>query len=202
MKFVKYIQEITNRINRRRLRNTGFTIISSNCAGGFLYHWLHQRFDSPFINLYMSNEDFLIALSDLEKFINTPIKEFKNKEYKYPVGIGYGNTLIHFMHYDSFDEANEKWKERCERINWNNLFVMLTNWEGNEDILYKFDDLPYKHKVVFTNRKYDGVKSACYLRGFERNNGVGQVYRTMNIFGKRYIDQFDYIGFFNDDLSL
>lgn len=95
-------QDHINQRNRNRLTNRTLTIIVSNCTGGFLYHWLGLEFRSPFINLYMTPEDFLIAVENFEEFINTPIREYKNNDYDYPVGIGAYETKIHFMHYPSF----------------------------------------------------------------------------------------------------
>ena len=57
--FVKdKLQDHINQRNRKRLTNSTPTIIASNCTGGFLYHWLDLGFKSPFINLYMTQEDF------------------------------------------------------------------------------------------------------------------------------------------------
>ncbi len=65
----------------------------------------------------------------------------------------------------------------------------------NIDQLERFDRLPYAHKVVFTNKKYPQYKSAFYLKGYRCEKG--NVYATQSITGQRYIDQFDYVDFFN-----
>ena len=74
-------------------------------------------------------------------------------------------------------------------------------------LLERFDKLPFKHKVVFTAEKYPGIKSAVYLKGFKRfsklyrkykENGVPNIWMTHNLItGKRFIDQFDYVSWFN-----
>ena len=61
--------------------------------------------------------------------------------------------------------------------------------------LERFDKLPFEHKVVFTNKEYPQYKSAFCLKGYqcEKEN----VYATQHINGYRYVDQFDYVDFFN-----
>ena len=200
MKYIKLIQQIVNEKNKKRLTNKNFSLVTSNCTGGIVYHWLGLKFRSPFINLYMTNRDFITALNNFDLFLHTPLMEAEEENVGYPVGVGYGNTKIHFVHYKSFKEANAKWMERCKRIDVNNLYIMLTNWDGDEKILAEFETLPFRNKVIFTHKKYAQYHSAFYLRGLAKRFGkkkVEQVYRTKNIFGQRYIDQFDYIKFFN-----
>ena len=116
--------------NRRRLRNSTPTLICSNCAGGFIYHWLGLQFRSPFINLVLTPEDFVTVLENFDEFINTPICEIKDSGKNYPVGVGAFEIKVYFMHYKSFDEAIAKWNERKKRIDKSNMGVMLTNYAG------------------------------------------------------------------------
>lgn len=192
-------QDHINQRNRNRLTNRTLTIIVSNCTGGFLYHWLGLEFRSPFINLYMTPEDFLIAVENFEEFINTPIREYKNNDYDYPVGIGAYETKIHFMHYPSFDIAVTTWNKRCKRIDTHNICIIMSNWGGQDTKqLERFEKLPFKNKIVFTDREFPEYSSAFCLKGYDCKNGHnGNVYATQTITGKRYIDQFDYVSFFN-----
>ena len=71
---------------------------------------------------------------------------------------------------------------------------------GDESILERFEKLPFKDKVIFVNKPFPQYKSAFYIRNFEneKNGKVNTIWRTQNVFtGKRYIDQFDYVAFFN-----
>lgn len=190
------LQDHINQRNRKRLTNSTPTIIASNCTGGFLYHWLGLEFKSPFINLYMTPEDFLTAMENFKEFINTPIREFENNDYDYPVGIGAYGTKIHFMHYPSFDNAVTTWNKRCKRINMHNICIIMSNFSGEKiDQLERFENLPFENKVVFTDRDFPEYKSAFCLKGYDCKKG--NVYATQKINGKRYIDQFDYVSFFN-----
>lgn len=128
---VRYLQRLRNRVNRKRLTNPKVTIISSNCAGGILYHWLGLQFRSPFINLYLENKDFLLAMENFDDFINAPIVECKDSGLHYPLGISKCLGIkIHFMHYDSFQSALAKWNERKKRMDMDNICVMFTNWNS------------------------------------------------------------------------
>lgn len=87
MHFQRKIQDAINKRNRAKLTNYEPTLICSNCLGGFLYHWLGLRFMSPFINLYLTNDDFLLALENWNFFINCQIQEDLESDTSYPVGI-------------------------------------------------------------------------------------------------------------------
>lgn len=199
-RYLDYKQNRINAKNRERLTNRECSIIASNCAGGIIYHWLGIRFNSPFINLYMTNEDFVSAMANFDEFIKTEIVEDKDSNESYPIGIGLNGVKIHFMHYKTFKEANEKWIERCKRININNLCIIMSNWGGQSNIVQQFDELPFEHKIIFTNKKFPNVKSVVYLKKWRliKKDAPNNIWFTQNIYsGKRYIDQFDYISFFN-----
>lgn len=125
-----FLHDRINKKNKRRLLNDEPTLIASNCAGGFIYHWIGLQFQSPFINLFLTPEDFITALEHFDEFINTPVKEYKNSGQDYPVGIAALGIKIYFMHYKTFEEALAKWDERKKRINKDNLGVMLCNFSG------------------------------------------------------------------------
>ena len=193
--------------NRARLKNKDISLICSNCTGGIIYHWLGLKFNSPFINLYMTGEEYIKALENWKEFLDAEIVEDTSADETYPVGIGYSGIKIHFMHYVTFDEALKKWNQRKVRIKSDNIAFMFTNYAGGYTLLERFDRLPFQHKVVFTDEKYPDIKSAVYLKGFKRfcklyrkfkKNGVPNIWMTQNLItGKRFIDQFDYVSWFN-----
>lgn len=205
-KYIAHQQKKTDSHNRLRLVNNDVTLISSNCAGGIIYHALGLQFRSPFINLFLNNEDFIFVLEHFENFIKEDIIEDKESTETYPVGIGLGGARIHFMHYSTFEEAIEKWNERKNRIDINNMAIMFTNFTGDYSVLQKFEQLPYPNKVVFTEKEYPEIPSAVCLKGFAEYSrlikkmrlGVPNIWQIRNPFTcKRFIDQFDYVDFFN-----
>lgn len=195
-RLLKISHQLINAKNRRRLINTSPTLICSNCAGGFIYHWLHLQFRSPFINLYLTPEDFVLALEHLDEFLKTPIEEFHGGNQPYPVGIGAYGIKVYFMHYETFEEAVNKWNVRRKRVDRDNMGIMLTNYKRNDiELLKRFDALPYQHKVVFVPYPVPEIESAFYLKGYDAEKK--NLYRTVTITGKRCIDQFDYVRFIN-----
>lgn len=199
-KWVDFHQERINRKNRNRLTNPDISIVASNCAGGFLYHWLGLEFKSPFINLYLSNDDFLEAMENLDAFLEGEIVEDTQNQESYPVGVGFHGIRLNFMHYKTFDEAMTKWNARKTRLLRDKMCVMLTNWNGEERILERFEKLPYQNKIAFVNKPFPQYPSAFYVKNYdpEKNGTVNTIWRLQNkLTGKRYIDQFDYVQFFN-----
>lgn len=196
----KILELLHNRINNtnlKRLTNTNPTLICSNCAAGFIYHWLGLQFQSPFINLFLTPEDFCKAMENFDEFIDTPIIELKDISKNYPVGVGALGIKVYFEHYKSFDEAIKKWDERKQRIDKNNMGIIFSNFSecGGEELLKRFDALPYRHKVVFVSEPRKNIRSAFYLKKY--NPKKKNLYRTVSLTGKRCIDQFDYVDFIN-----
>lgn len=205
-KWLKFRQDRINSKNRKRLVNNTPTLICSNCTGGVLYHWLGLPFLSPFINLYMTNMDFIKAMENFDEFLATEIIEDANNTQSYPVGIGLGGVKLHFMHYKTFEEAIQKWNERKLRINKDNMCVWLTNFtpanyggEENE-IVDRFSKLPFKNKLIFSGGVIDSP-NAVYLKDYKKVEMNKNIFTTQNILGKRFIDQFDYVSYFNSMLD-
>lgn len=181
------------------LQNHGMTVISANCVGAFILHDLNEPFNSPFVNLYLSPKDFIRYLQNMA-FYQQQSLEFIASAKNYPVG-KLADIEIHFMHYHSEQEAKEKWLARSARINLDNLFIIMTDKDGAQGIAYEdlvaFDQLPFKNKVVFTHKPYPELASAFYIKGFEHQNQVGDIFTFSGWNGAKYYDQFDYIKWFN-----
>lgn len=200
--YIDQKQRCINKNNRERLTNKNPMLIASNCTGGFLYHWLGLRFRSPFINLHLTPEDFLVALENFDDFMNGPIEQIKDDSLHYPLGQGFQGVKVHFLHYSSFDEAISKWMDRKSRMDLSDkdsMGIIFPNWGGHDvEQLERFDALPFKHKVVFVDRPFPEIKSSFFIKGYRCDSGGnGDVYRTQYSNGERYIDQFDYVTFIN-----
>lgn len=195
-------ESLRNAMLRQRLSNFTPTLICSNCTGGFIYHWLGLEFRSPFINLSMTNEDFVTALEDFDKFISTPLIEDMVTPCDCPYGIGYGGTRVCFVHYKTWKEAIEKWEARKRRIDMDNMAIMLCDIRPDDGhgsqrrLIERFEKLPFKHKIVFSDHEYPEFPSVVYLPRWKRN--VDGIYRSINsITGRRPIDDFDFVGYIN-----
>ncbi|VTU06596.1 exopolysaccharide biosynthesis protein [Actinobacillus indolicus] len=162
-----------------------------------MLHDLGERFNSPFVNLYLTPKDFIRYLKRIEHYQHQPITFPKEIQRHYPVGL-LDDITLHFMHYHSEQEAVKKWQERTARLNLDNLFIIMTDRDGcHYEDLVEFDNLPFKHKVVFTHKAYHELKSTFYIQGFEHQQQVGDLFEFSGWNGKKYYDQFDYVGWFN-----
>lgn len=170
-----------------------------NCTGGIISHNLGLQFLSPTVNLYMNAEDFikfcenLLYYVGIDKFeICTDKNVIGNRNYP----IAYlGNLTLYLVHYSSVEEAEKKWNERKQRINWDNIVIFNTDREGmTEELKDRFEKLPYR-KVMFVNKPDVKHASCYYLQGFESEDCVGIITNPVGWKGMRPIDQFDYVNF-------
>lgn len=135
----------------RQIKKNPPTIFAPNCWGGITYHQLGLRFDSPFINMYESHDDYLKILADPKHYLACEL-QFKEMNYDPNLKIDFPVTacddvLLYFNHYKSFDEANYYWNKRKQRINWDNIFAMY--YDEDPARIKKFCDLPYERKICF-----------------------------------------------------
>jgi len=192
-------RKIKNYILRFKLKNKDFSIISSNCNGGIIMSDLGVKFNSPTVNLFFYPSDFIKFVKNIKEYLSYEIVEVKDTGLEYPVG-DLNGVKIHFMHYDSFEEAKNKWEQRKQRVNYNNLFIMFTDRDGcTYENIKEFDELPYKNKVIFTNKPYKKFKSAYYIEGFESEDSVGILSEYIDDKYVRYLYKFDIIGWLNNN---
>lgn len=105
---------------------------------------------------------------------------------------------MHFLHYQSYTEGVEAWKRRSERIHWSNLYVVMSERDGcTESDLYKFDSLPYRNKIALTHITFPSMSNSYCIKGFEKNNELGNIMDYQGLLGKKYYDQFDWVKFLN-----
>nr|WP_314738908.1 DUF1919 domain-containing protein [uncultured Haemophilus sp.] len=194
--FNRQKRKAINQRNQQRLTNHSMSVIASNCNGAFILHDLNEQFRSPFVNLYLEPADFVKYLQNITAY-NQMELGFISTDKPYPVG-KLADITLHFMHYHSEQEAREKWQERLKRLNLDNLFIIMTDRDGcTEQDLHAFDKLPFENKVVFTHKPYPEIRSSVYIKGFENQNQVGDLFEFSGWNGKKYYDQFDYVAWFN-----
>ena len=159
-KYYDIVQERFTKKQRKRLKNDNFTIISSNCIGGFIYHRLGKQFLSPTINLYFSQKEFIKFAQNLRYYITLPL-EFIETEFDFPVA-EIGDITLYFLHYSNNDEAKEAWERRKTRINYDNLYLIVYDKDGLTDDDYKaFGQINCKNKIILSdneNTKYPYFK--------------------------------------------
>ena len=141
-------------------------------------------------------------MENLSDFLNTDLIEDKSGEFDCPCGIGYKNVRVIFVHYNSWDDAITKWEERKKRINFDNLLILFGDINPDDEtgcqmeLIKRFEKLPFKNKIVFTDNPYSDFNSVVYLPKWTRNlEGVFQP--VSKISGKKPIDDFDFVGYIN-----
>lgn len=183
---------------RRRLKNRNFSIICSNCIGGIIYHRLGLRFLSPTINLWMYQYDFLKFASNIKEYLSHDL-EFINTKYEFPVA-KLNDITIHFNHYKTKDEAKSCWEKRKERINYDNLFLIMYDKDGltKEDIR-KVGMIKCKGKIIISNNLYPEFNYVIRIPAdmddintryrFDINTWTGK---------RRFEESFDYVNWLNN----
>lgn len=127
------------------------SIISRHCWGGLVLHSLGLRFNTPFINLFLNEIDFNKLVSNFSHYMNQEL-EFVQEgfdpilESNYPI-VKLDDITLHFNHYPTFEEANNKWNERKKRLDYDNLFFETTTEYKSVALQFKSFDL--NRKICF-----------------------------------------------------
>lgn len=202
MNWNNYFCSVKDKLNRLKLKNHSFSIISSNCTGAFITHDLREQFRSPFVNLYLLPKDFIKFCKKMKYYLELPLNFTTEEGIDFPIGF-LDDIRVYFTHYKSQEDAEQKWNTRKQRINFDNLFFIFSNRDGcTYEDLAEFDALPYKNKVAFTNKKYPELKSCFYIKGFDNQETIGQLYPfATKYFGRKYYDQFKFVKWLNKGLK-
>lgn len=189
---------------RKRLKNKSVSIISNNCIGGILYHDLGLKFNSPTINTLIYGDEFIEFINNLKEYMNCELV-YDETSKEYPIGvlssIDKKTIHIHFLHNNTFEEAKSNWNRRKGRIDYNNLFIIYEHFNKfDNSIIEEFDKINY-HKVVFTHRKFNNIKSSKYIFACRKEKGFGTITKFKNkLSGKRNIYAYNIIKRINNIL--
>lgn len=191
------MRRIRNLKMRKNLKNKP-SIIANHCIGGIISHDLNLQFLSPTVNLKILPDDFIKLVENLQEYLAAEIVEI-DSDLNYPVG-RLKDITIYFVHYKTFEEAVAKWNERKQRVNFDNLRIMMTVRDGaKHETLERFDKLPYK-KVMFDEAPHKEFASAVYVHRAHKKP-LGKVYISdiVTLTGKRAFELtgFDVVEFLN-----
>lgn len=200
---IKQYRAMLVKQRQRRLKNVDFTLISNNCCGGIIYHDLGLRFSSPTINVGMNIDDYFTYLENLSDFFQVPVTH-DDTPASYALGkleLSNGKKVyLHFQHDKVLDEPARKFDERARRAHLNNLYIFMeAGIETTDEIVYRFAQLPFEHKVIITNRPYPDVPCALCLDVYGEGWSWGQLLRRIpgTCGAKRWLELFDYISWLN-----
>lgn len=203
LKKIRYFfrDNIINKKNRDRLTNSDFTIVSSDCTGGTIYHDLRLRFDSPTINMFMTASDYIKFISNMDVYTNLVMEEICNNQFEYPVA-KLGDIKLYLVHYKSVAEAQKKWDQRIKRVNKDNVYYIMNDRNNcSKKDIERFAKLPLKNKLLYTtkNNKYRGDYhlEQCVIPSKENHVPIMTSYRNV-LSLKRNYDYYDYIKWLNN----
>lgn len=151
-------------------------------------------FNSPFVNLFIEAEDYLKVVSNIKYYTSGDlIMTDITGTSPYPKGLLQNDVILHFMHYSTFEEAEKKWRQRCRRIDYNNLYVIFVQQSScNNHILQRFDSLDYRNKISLVNKYIPNVNKQFIVPGWEHACCLGHITDYSSIMGHRYYDSFDW----------
>jgi len=174
-------------LRMRQIRDRDFCIIASNCTGALPYRFLRLPYNTPTINLFFYAPDFLRFVQNLDHYLAQPLRFTPTSRFEetqrifathgsYPIGC-LDDIEIHFMHYVSESEAEEKWNRRKTRINRDKLVIAFTDKDlCTAELLREFDALPYEHKYVLTAKTQPEIKSSVVVPAYSNQSEVGDTY--------------------------
>lgn len=181
-----------NKLNvtiKEKLSKVDFTIFSNNCLGGVFYHDADKQFTSPLINTALDGDDFIRFLERPEYYLKHEMEFITWKGHNYPIA-RIDDIEVRFVHYKSNEEAESKWRERSDRIIWDNIYVIATNHDGlgREILLERFNQLPYLNKILFVSREYPQYDWAICVPQFKNRFQVKIMTNIANFQGQRYYE--------------
>ena len=149
-----------------RLKKSNVTLISNSCLGGMIYKELGLRFNTPTIQSGCFYDGFFDFAGNLKDFLAKPMQIHYDETYNYN-GIGrerfFPKGIITdskgcqveflFPHTSSAELAVDKWNNRKERVNYENvaIAVIITN----DSQLERFNELKIEKKIGVYYKKSD-----------------------------------------------
>jgi uncharacterized protein (DUF1919 family) len=118
--------------DRDRLEDERFTLVSNDCWGAEVYRHLRLSYTTPFVGLFVPAPDYLMMLSDLERWVHAPMRFVERSRYPeygeppYPVARLDGEVELHFVHHTDPATAEATWRRRAERMDFDRLVVKLS----------------------------------------------------------------------------
>lgn len=190
---------VINSQYRKRLTNHDFSIISCDCLGGVMCKDLRVRMDSPTRNFYFNASDFVKFCKGLDTYLSMSLTPYTDSESPY-LTAKLGDLELFLVHYDTFEQASEKWEIRKKRVHKDNLFFLMNDRNCcTEDDIKDFNELPYENKVLFTHIPYPQYECTYYLHGSENDDYVKDTNSYVHQWWiKRYYDQFDFVNWLNN----
>ncbi|MDR1262371.1 MAG: DUF1919 domain-containing protein [Oscillospiraceae bacterium] len=150
-----------------RITNHDFTIFSDDCIGGMISQELGKQYRSPTTLLRMYASDFIEFLEHLDVYLNAKMRANGSgvfgRNRRYPIGLLGKRVAIHFMHSNSFEEGAADWERRKAWINYENIFLKMSDSYGaTPGLIKRYLKLPYP-KLLYTSDARINHPDVCYI---------------------------------------
>lgn len=198
----RFLDKLISKRFQRNLRNDSFTILSSNCIGGVIYHRLGKQFLSPTINMWFRQPDFVSFCLHLDYYLRQKLSFYRGEE-SYPTAELRGTDEIptirlYFNHAKTEEEAEEAWEKRKPRIVRENLFIVLYKLDGvTVEQLKQLETVPCRGKVLLSAVPVPEIPWTIVI---PPNMKAPNPYSFLdrNLFGiRRYEKYFDFVHWLN-----
>lgn len=181
---------------RKRLINKHFTLLTGNCIGGYLYHQLGLAFTSPTINMMILNQDFKKLILNPHYYFGLIPTPCEDPRYPGVPSALLGDIILHFTHYHSSAEGIAAWEKRKKRIDFDNLYVIISDIDLSPKDIAELQNVRCKKLVVMTSKEF-GFDYCLFLPVFKGCRHVGELLgKTLS--GKWIFEKyFDFVGWVN-----
>ena len=199
--FHKIDERISKRF-RKRLTNDQFTILSSNCIGGVIYHRLGKQFLSPTINMWFRQPEFVSFCLYLDYYLQQKLVFYCSEENCPSAelrGDGEIPTIhLFFNHAKTEQEAEDAWEKRKTRICRDNLFIILYKLDGvTPEQIKELETVTCKGKALLSAVPVPEIPWTVVIKpNLKAPNPYSFLDR--DIFGvRRYEKHFDFVRWLN-----
>lgn len=191
------------KIKKKKLKFQNFTIISNNCFGGIFYRNNNLEYLSPTCGLAFMAEEYIKFLNNMKYYLEKDIEPINIEDSKYvsflkkikynsPIG-KIEDVEIMFFHYDTIEQAIEKWNRRKKKINYDRIIYKFNDQNlCTYEHIKKFNEFEAENKICFTSKKYEEFDT-IQLKKFE-----GYEYVLSDVNEKDYKKQFNMYKYINE----
>lgn len=183
-RFVFYLKRVRYIRRLPKLLDNDVTIVCSNCFGGRLYQDRKLTYLSPFAGLFFFADDYVGFLEHFDDYIQRKLhfitideckweiarQKFPSRPHPYPIARIEGTDIeIHFLHYTTQTDAENKWHRRICRMNKQKiLFIGMEQNCPSVEAKLRFAALPFANKLYFCVRNNYDHSSMVVMREFEK----------------------------------
>lgn len=177
-----------------KLKNKDFSLVSDDCWGGFLYKQLGLKYNTPFMWLFIFNNDYLKLVKELKLYLNSKLEFVNIPYYNHPVGL-LGDVKIYFNHYRSNEEAEAKWIKRLNSFNWDNIYYKMSAIQEEDALEFHNILKTTPNRISFSPIDYDlnyNIFLADWIKEDVRKRYSG-FYQYLHLNSNKYFDAINWL---------